>query len=141
MYHALIFEDLLDLCNLLECYKSNLPTRSVKLFEACNKVASKMLMWLDAMSHMDGELSFFNDAAFGIAPSLFELRQYASRLGISNLCVQEKSKDLAHSGYMRLEVDNVVALLDVAPVGPIICLAMLMQTLSFELSCMAKGCW
>ena len=24
MYHALIFEDLLDLCNLLKCYKSNL---------------------------------------------------------------------------------------------------------------------
>ena len=118
MYHALILEDMLDLCNLLECYKSNLPSQSVKLFKVCNKAASKMLMWLDSMSHMDGELSFFNDAAFGITPSSFELRQYASRLGISSFSVQGKSKDLAHSGYVRLALENVVALLDTASIGP-----------------------
>ena len=135
MYHALILEDMLDLCNLLECYKSSLPNQSVKLFEACNKATSKMLMWLDAMSHMDGELSFFNDAAFGIAPSSFELRQYASRLGISNLCVQKKSKDLAHSGYVRLAFENVVALLDTASVGPDYLPGHAhADTLSFELS-------
>ena len=135
MYHALIFEDLLDLCNLLECYKSNLPIQFVKLLESYKKATSKMLMWLDSMSHTDGELSFFNDAAFGIAPRSYELRQYATRLGISNLCLQGRSKDLAYSGYVRLESENVVALLDIASIGPDYLPGHAhADTLSFELS-------
>ena len=39
--------------------------------------ASAMLNWLATMTHPDGEISFFNDAAFGIAPKLADVVRYA----------------------------------------------------------------
>ena len=35
--------------------------------------------WLDAMTHVDGQIAFFNDAAFGVAPDFAQLRGYAAR--------------------------------------------------------------
>ena len=32
--------------------------------------AVDMLQWLDTMCHPDGEIAFFNDAVFNVAPSL-----------------------------------------------------------------------
>ena len=45
--------------------------------------ATAMLRWQAAITHPDGEISFFNDAAMGIAPPLAELVAYAARLGIA----------------------------------------------------------
>lgn len=105
MYHALILEDILDLINLRACYALPLPDWS--------EVASRMLSWLFQMSHPDGEISFFNDAALGIAPPPAQLRDYGSRLGVSGSVVP-----LTESGYVRLENDRTVVLFDAAPIGP-----------------------
>jgi uncharacterized heparinase superfamily protein len=105
MYHCLILEGILDLINLRRTFPN--------LFPDWGKVAARMLGWLQNMTHPDGRIAFFNDAAFGIAPGLAELAEYARRLGI---CVEQLP--LGDSGYIRLENDVAVVLFDAALVGP-----------------------
>src|SRR5215831_18689107 len=65
MYHATLLADVLDLIELADM--SDLPTLRAQR-ENWVDVANRGLNWLDAMSHPDGEIGFFNDAAIGIAP-------------------------------------------------------------------------
>ena len=135
MYHALILEDLLDLCNMLECYNAALPKQVMNRQKHLQKSASVMLTWLDSMCHADGEIGFFNDAAFDIAPSCKELRNYALLLDIESSFTHGTSIDLSDSGYVRLESESAVALLDIAPIGPDYLPGHAhADTLSFELS-------
>ena len=39
-----------------------------------------MFDWLKVMCHPDGEISFFNDAAFKVSPSLSEIESYIERI-------------------------------------------------------------
>jgi len=105
MYHGLILEDMLDLVNLGRAYPGLLPYWS--------PVAARMLGWLAGMLHPDGEIPFFNDAAFGVAPEPRLLFDYAARLGITPARVE-----FGASGYIRLENDTTVVLFDAAPIGP-----------------------
>ena len=78
-----------------------------------------MRIWLAAMCHPDGEISFFNDAAIGIAPSPTELENYAERLGLPSIAAPgDGVVHFPESGYIRVQRGDMVALLDVAPVGP-----------------------
>ncbi len=132
MYHALGLEDLLDLANLGSAYGD------AALGEIAARVRAKAagaLSWLAAMSHPDGKIAFFNDAAFGIAPANTELSGYASRLGIT---AEARPLDLTHlseTGYVRMERGPIVALIDVARIGPDYLPGHAhADTLSFELS-------
>jgi uncharacterized heparinase superfamily protein len=107
MYHALVLEDMLDLVNLADVF-GTLTKR-----EEWVGCASKMLGWLEQMTHPDGGVSFFNDCAFGIAPELAEVTAYAERLGIGAARVP-----LGESGYVRLSNENTLVLFDAALVGP-----------------------
>lgn len=137
MYHAIFLEDLLDLVNLAGAYSGLVGNEHVDQWRA---TASKMLNWLEAMCHPDGEIAFFNDAAIGIAPSPAEIKAYANRLGISSDRVAISSGkptliQFADSGYIRLNAVQAVAFLDVAPIGPdYIPGHAHADTLSFELS-------
>jgi len=136
MYHSIILEDLLDLVNLSRAYPGliqdvrGVPTR------AWENTAFRMRRWLHAMLHPDGEIALFNDAAFGIAPSPVQLEGYANRLGLRSAPVPSDGiTHLQESGYVRIRKGNVVALLDVAPLGPDYLQAHgHADTLSFELS-------
>jgi uncharacterized heparinase superfamily protein len=78
-----------------------------------------MCRWLAAMSHPDGEIAFFNDAATAVAPSPAALFAYAARLGIEVPDLPaEPLIHLAESGYVRLQREDWVAIYDAAPVGP-----------------------
>ena len=105
MYHSLILEDVLDLVNLGRAYPGLLPDWS--------PVAARMLGWVERMLHPDGQIPFFNDAAFGVAPEPRLLFGYAARLGIPPAHVE-----LSESGYIRLENDRAVVLFDAGPIGP-----------------------
>jgi uncharacterized heparinase superfamily protein len=105
MYHSIILEDLLDICNL-----NRALDRHITEFPS---YASQMLGWLNHMTHPDGEISLFNDAAFGIAPRLSALEAYSRRLD-----VRPTARPLGKSGYVRLENDSVVIIFDAAPLGP-----------------------
>jgi uncharacterized heparinase superfamily protein len=90
--------------------------------------AQKMLVAHKALIHPDGQISFFNDAAFEIATSDDQLNVYAQSLGIqlaSNLANIERQNtidlSLSHltgAGYVRLEGPNACAFLDVGAIGP-----------------------
>lgn len=110
MYHSLILEDVLDLINAA-CAWRIIPRSANRSWRIG---AGKMLGWLGQMIHPDGGISFFNDAAFGIAPTPAELGMYAERLRID----VPASPRLSDSGYVRLSRANAVLIADAAPVGP-----------------------
>lgn len=119
MYHAIVLEDFLDTINVADAYATGSCDRVRRVLEPLRAVVATMLRWLAAMSHPDGEIAFFNDSAFGSAPSYASLSGYATELG-----VQEKTNQpvelllLEDSGFIRVEKGPVVAILDVGPVGP-----------------------
>ena len=141
MYHAIFLEDLLDLINLASAFSIQIDPI---LIERWQMVAKKMLNWLRSMTHPDGKIALFNDAAFGVAPTLADLEVYAARLGLNfedeeNITAQENKhitiQHLKESGYIRLSSKNALALLDVAPIGPDYLPGHAhADTLSFELS-------
>jgi uncharacterized heparinase superfamily protein len=112
MYHALAVEDMLDLVNIAMAFGRD------DLVRDWRRRIPAMLDWLMAMSHPDGDISFFNDAAFGIAPSNSELIAYARRLEIEAPASQPNLVHLAASGYVRMQVEAAVVIADVAHVGP-----------------------
>ena len=89
------------------------------------------------MRHPDGEIPFFNDAAFGIAATPAQIDAYALRLGWASAGTGPSSGAtfLEASGYGRLGAGPATLLVDVAPIGPD-CLPghAHADTLSFELS-------
>lgn len=136
MYHALALEDVLDLVNLLHAQAASLTDAERRLDLQLRGHAERMLRWLQLMRHPDGEIAFFNDAAFGIAPACEELLAYATRLGIAVPDAPgEGAYWLEHSGYARLQTPDAVLLIDMAPVGPDYLPGHAhADTLSFELS-------
>lgn len=118
MYHALALEDLLDLLNLIAA-RADAGSPAWRLAADLRQRAAAMLHWLRCMSHPDGGIGLFNDAAFGIAPDSAELEAYAGRLAIAAApLAAEGVIDLAPSGYVRAARGGAVALLDLAPIGP-----------------------
>ncbi len=135
MYHALALEDLLDLCNVGACYRTAPDAEGARQLEGWRARVPAMQAWLHALSHPDGEIAFFNDAALGIAPAVAELDAYCARLGLPALREFPPLHHLAASGLVRLQRGEAVALVDVAPVGPDYLPGHAhADTLSFELS-------
>ncbi len=119
MYHAIFLEDVLDLVNAATHWNGLVPDTQVSRWR---DIAKRMLGWMSGMTHPDGEIGLFNDAAFCIAPDVSELRRYAQRFGIESpdksAVVGAKLLHYPDSGYVRLQTPAAVALLDVAPIGP-----------------------
>ena len=136
MYHVLVLEDMLDLCNVTSVFSGAVDSRWHATLRHWREQIGLMRNWLAAMCHPDGEIGFFNDAAVGVAPAPGELDQYAVRLGFPDRSACTPGLiALGASGYLRVERDDAVALLDVAPVGPDYLPAHAhADTLSFELS-------
>ena len=134
MYHAIALEDVLDLINAADHWTGALPPGTG---EHWRSTAIRMLGWLAAMSHPDGEIAFFNDAAMGISGNLGSLSDYAVRLGLDAPAGagNSGSRLLPCSGYARLASGPAVLLADVGPVGPDYLPGHAhADTLSFELS-------
>lgn len=119
MYHATLLWDLCDLINLTD--RSGV-LELVRRAAEWRPVVARGLAWLQAMCHPDGEIAFFNDAAFGIAPTPAAIAAYADRLDIRPHPVGlEHGMGCTHlpaSGYVTVELaPGGKALLDVAQVG------------------------
>ena len=116
MYHAIILEDILDLINANDAWPGRITSAMVQQWRT---TASGMVEWLAGLVHPDGDVSFFNDSAFAIAPTLSEIRAYANRLQIQ--CGAKGNEALRwfqESGYVRAECGPAVLIADIAPVGP-----------------------
>lgn len=133
MYHATMVADLFDIVSLLHSYNDN---RCCWLEDECKKRLVEMLQWLAAMTHSDGYVSLFNDAAIDIAPTLAQLILTAEAHNVEVLpFTQEILTHLQASGYFRLDLEAAVLIGDIGRVGPdYIPGHAHADTLSFELS-------
>lgn len=136
MYHSIILEDMLDMVNLFQAYGRECPA-------LWREKVSAMLGWLGAMVHPDGQIGLFNDAAFAIAARPVEVFAYAARLGFDGLGGGAQAggglKRLKESGYIRLQSEAAVMLLDVGEIGPEYLPGHAhADTLSFEMSVFGK---
>jgi len=135
MYHSIFIEDLLDLVALAQCFPGLVPEATVARWRT---TIAAMLGWLEVMTHPDGDIAFFNDAALGIAARPAQLRDLAGHLGLDPTPARPVAPGLTRldpSGYLRLEAGEFVVIADVAPIGPdYIPGHAHADTLSFELS-------
>ncbi|KNC67563.1 heparinase [Pseudoalteromonas rubra] len=132
MYHEILLWDLLELIDL--AMTSNRP----ELTECLPKwtgIATKALNWLSSMIHEDGEVSFFNDAAIGIAMQPQQIFSYACKLGLNYDIINEQLITNQDSGYSRVSYEQYAIIFDHANVGPDYLPGHAhADTLSFELS-------
>lgn len=133
MYHAIVLEDLLDLVQLAAMHPGLFAEVDIARWKT---TTMRMLRWLRVMTHPDGEIALFNDAALGIAPNRAALEAYASTLGLPQdpapLAAIEAMPD---SGYVRLQAGSAVLIADVGAIGPDYLPGHAhADTLSFELS-------
>ena len=122
MYHSIVLADVLDLINLLRTFPKQDLTGKIDLRQL-QTVAVNMLQWLNSMCHPDGEIAFFNDAVFNVAPSPASIRSYANLLGLKARLPSETQnvqlvQHYSDSGYVVLQVNNAKLLVDVASIGP-----------------------
>ena len=115
MYHSIILMDILDVIQLEQCFCGGKLGRMSAIL--CDRAAT-MANWLAGMLHPDGELSFFNDAAFGIAPRPQAILDYAHKLGVTWPVTSVFTQHYDASGYVAVRRHHQVALLDVAAIGP-----------------------
>ncbi len=119
MYHALTLEDLIDLVQLSRIYPDRLTGPAAR--QRWSERAQAMLDWLATMSHPDGEISLFNDAALGQTHTHAELSSYYAAACASAAPPAEaaqRSRHLKASGHARLQRDPWTVLMDMAEVGP-----------------------
>lgn len=114
MYHAIILEDVLDLIQLGKLYPRELAAER----QAWELLAGRMMTWLADMTHPDGEIAFFNDAAFGIARTHAELAAYAQLLDVAHTSNADPLRVLGASGYFRLRSGPFSVVFDAAEIGP-----------------------
>ncbi len=135
MYHVLALEDILDLCNAAAVFADAAPQMR-EPSSAWRARVGPMRHWLGVMSHPDGEISFFNDGAIGMAPSPGEVDDYATRLGFGGRApLVDGLTQLSESGYIRMQRGEAVVIADVGPIGPDYLPAHAhADTLSFEVS-------
>lgn len=117
MYHNIILADMLDLYQLSLVYPDLIP-QSTKLYWC--KTIGKMLEWAALMRHPDGNVSFFNDSALNVAPTVSALYCYANKLQLLTPSNSDMKKVnyLESSGYVVVKNDAMNLIIDVAKVGP-----------------------
>lgn len=112
MYHSLLLEGLLDLLNLAKVS----PRAPSGLAETLRETASRMVGALGFYTAPDGRISLLADSAWGVAADPGALVEYASSLGISFESSRSAIKELADSGYVRLQQDDFDAIVSTS--GP-----------------------
>ncbi|MGZ9897688.1 heparinase II/III family protein [Shewanella gaetbuli] len=132
MYHEILLWDLLELIELAVISQNQAVLSRKALWEA---YAKRALVWLESMLHNDGEISFFNDAAIGIAPKPQQIFDYAKKLEILWDLPRKNLITNNVSGYSRIDYPLYRLFFDHANVGPDYLPGHAhADTLSFELS-------
>ena len=132
MYHEILLWDLLELIDLAVTSQND---KLLKRLPYWRKVATQALAWLKTMIHPDGEVSFFNDSAIGIAATPTQVFEYASSLKLSLIDNLPNLITHKESGYSRISTSSYNLIIDHANVGPDYLPGHAhADTLSFELS-------
>lgn len=138
MYHASLLWDMCDLVNLASHTSS---TALQDRLAQWKNIVKRGIVWLRSMQHPDGDIPFFNDATFGIAPRLREIETYATALDCLPPIEEYSPSPLSakyhrESGYISINFgETCKALLNFAQVAPAYQPGHThADTLSFELS-------
>lgn len=124
MYHALMLEGYSDVLNLLP---DDHPDRSWLM-----ETVRKMVGFLRAVTHPDGQLALFNDSTQEIALSPIELEAYATAVAGPGA---EPRSAYPHSGYYIYRDSDLYLMIDAGPGGPDYLMAHAhADVFSFELS-------
>jgi uncharacterized heparinase superfamily protein len=115
MYHSIILSDVLDLVQLGQLYPGGGIAQQAKRLR---NTAALMARWLEGVLHPDGNIPFFNDAAFGIAPEPGAILDYASKLGVVRAVADGGMHHYQASGYVAAHLADQFAIMDVANIGP-----------------------
>jgi len=141
MYHAMILKDCLDLFNGLkrprEGFDKEILASCIGLKEHLRRIVPEMGFFLAGMTHPDGKIALFNDAAHGIEPDFEHLEAYSQRVtGNALPKIPIGTTAFPDSGYFIMAKGSEDRLIvDAGPIGPDYqpghshC-----DTLSFELS-------
>jgi uncharacterized heparinase superfamily protein len=121
MYHVIMLVDLLDFVNIFTVFSHKIDMTVVI---KTKKAVCKMITWLNVMSHDDGEISFFNDSCFGVAPTIERVISYANKLGFTGTDLPVLTSesidlyDLPQSGYVSVKSKDYSLIADLAAIGP-----------------------
>ncbi|MGE5412308.1 MAG: heparinase II/III family protein [Clostridiales bacterium] len=108
MYHALMFECVLDIMNIL-------PDDLTQINNFFYDIASKMSIFLRSMTHPDKKIALFNDSTFETALPTEELLKYYFNL--TKLPVKQKNA-FPDAGYYIFNDSNMYMTIDAGPIGP-----------------------
>ena len=120
MYHLLVLWDLCDLINLAITFQTPLLLQNLEKWKA---VVVNGILWARQMLHPDTDISFFNDACFGIAPTHQAIESYVKILGL-HIPSPRQIPDLhcvhlKDSGYHIVSwADRHKLIVDVGEIGP-----------------------
>jgi len=81
---------------------------SEDLFHLIKSKTIKMIGWIEALTYTNGKTPRFNDSADDIAPSLYEIHDYADRLKIP----RPKTIALKESGYRKFKNSRYECIVD-----------------------------
>ena len=117
MYHLIMLDRLMDCYNLMINNQSVLQVPALE--KKLKSKIQKMLSWVDQLSVLSfsgsnkRELPLLNDGAYGIAPTVEEVIDYADRLNIEKVDLP-----LSDSGYRRYTTGPLDLICDVGAIGP-----------------------
>ncbi|QDK82602.1 heparinase [Spirosoma sp. KCTC 42546] len=112
MYHQIFLDRLLDLRLALQTQSWH---NDPDLLDCLTEKATQMLDWINGITFKNGDVPMVNDAAWGIAPTSFQLRKKAERTGIQQ---SYHPSLLTSSGYRMYRQKRYELFADVGPVGP-----------------------
>ena len=104
MYHCILLDRLLDCININQGEWGHHTSYVLHL----TSFASRMLGHLESIVWKDGMIPLLNDSAYGIAPTVEQLFDYARRLGI-----EWKPIPMKACGYRKLKLGRMEAIVDV----------------------------
>lgn len=107
MYHALMLEGYVDAANLLPRHH---PDQSL-----LRAAVRRMSDFLVSLTHPDGRLALFNDAAHHVAVPTEPLAAYVRR--VTGYRPQQQ-RQFPQSGYYRIDHGDLSVLIDGGPIGP-----------------------
>jgi len=115
MYHCILLWDLLEIIHLADISENK---QLVDRLPKWRRVAKQALLWLESMLHTDGEISFFNDSAIGIAYCPEEIFKFAKSLNINWATPLSPLHTNSDTGYSRVMFSNYCLFMDHAKIGP-----------------------
>ncbi|MCP9449716.1 MAG: heparinase II/III family protein [Nitrospira sp.] len=118
MYHSICLSDCLDVVNLIERSAAPVAQEDVARLQDTTRAA---LGYLHDLCLPDGNITLFNDAAFGIAPSPKQIFQYADALLGYEPPRGDKEveiRSLPASGYYVIRNGGDRMVIDCGSIGP-----------------------